>query len=1764
MPQRKRRLLFKIVLWTLGIVVGLVLLIFLALQLPATQRFITKKVEDIARTTLDTDVGIGHIDIDWLNAVTISDVYLNNPAGDSIARLGEISVDIDLWALTERTVEISSVGIRDIYAYVQTTDSSSNIQFLLDQFVTTDSNAVTSQEEVSANKVAVPDSTAGWQIAVENTELTLERADIFYQDDPTGLLADVDLAELKVKMNGINLDEQRYNINYADLRKGDIRFRQNTIVDTDTSTTAATAMELIAGRLTLEDITATVQLDEMDLNIGLPRVNLEGAELKMDEELAFIGEVFQLEEAVFSLDQPTVPQGGPAIDYEHLSLTGLTAEITDIAYIVDSLHLNIRQLEGKERSGLALRRTEGVVTYTPELLVLDDFLLRTAASELNSPATRVDYAFADSDADLENIIARLRLNGYVGLSDIAKFTPALNQVPLVRNNLGQRFTFAAEANGNGRDVRIDVLRLDGPGVKLRTTGNVKYPFDTARLAAVINILELDVRPGPVLPLLPDSLVPPDIDWPRRIVANGKIDYADDRVSMNLRALEDRPNPLDLMSRIRVNGWVDGLNTYPRTQVKIAADTLLATRSTILAYVPPNAIPEGYTIPDYLRASGTVEGPLENLDVDLRLNLPGDNTYAYINGRIRNALEPENLDLDIEVRDLSIAALDVNELLPDSLLPANFNLPDFNVRNARISGGLTNLAFELPLETSNGNWNLSGNYNPEDLNVNIDLQNFVLRDLFTGDLSDTLATLELQPLDLQATITGQLEPTMNLAISAQVEEEERGDLLSLEALVEENTYSGEFLVTHPDFQAEGAGLYSLGADSTAIAFVDVELDRVDLQRWDITELPLFLSGQLQFEAAGLDPYAMNADLILRDVLLRGDNGSSYVDSFYVNATLQDKQNEITIESDVLEANLNGRFDPLNVAGELERFFRGYYEEDIRQPEPFQNGNNLNFDLRVKRTRPLTGGLIAGLTELRPFSLHFDYRDAEPGMILEGTIPRIVYSGIEIDNLVLDAMGDRNKLNFDLDVVNFSLSDQLVLGKTHIGATNESGGILTELEVWNDNDSLRHRIAFLIDPETDSLTVEMEPEQILNFQPWSVPADNLIALAGPSLIVNNFALINGRQRLSAKTTEPGDVVIELSSFELGTIARLLNTEEQLFSGVVDGTVGLDNAVSNLGVQANLEVNEVTIYETPFGDLKANVSSENEQTYLIDVDLDDAGNKVRIDGTYELNGNMQLKADVAKLTLKSAEPFSLGYLKDAEGFISGTVNLTGTNAAPRMQGDLRFNDAALRISLLGERFRISNDPINFNGAEISIPGLKFYDSRDGVMNASGSVVLNSLENIELDLQASTDNFLALNSTSKDNDLYYGKMAAAASVDVSGTARLPIVVVDARPVGESEVTYVYTIPENNGRVQNRGVVTFVDAYEWQNIKRNDTIVSFDSLGGTGIDLTLNLDVTENLLVKVIVDPASGQTFQGRANGELVLRQFPDLRQEMTGRVELTEGKYDFIFQKIIRKEFLVLPGSNVVFNGDIENPLLDLRIRHEARTEPLPLVTALNPQVDPSGLRQRQTFYVDVNLTGDLLTSDIETDLTYPEDLLGNTGNPVIGSALSQLRQDESRLTKTAFSLLAFGSFNVPVLDSGSGNGLNGTLDNAMSQYLNGFADNLVGFVDIDFGLDSYQGADGSTNRNLRLSLRKTLFNDRVIISVDGVTGNDTDSATENGQTYLDNITAEFLIDEAGTLRLKFFNDRDRDVLVGGNVIRFGGRLVLAKDFERFFWSPKAKESD
>ena len=1762
------RKILKVFLWIIGILLVLILLVFVLLQLPAVQNGVARQVEKIASSSLGTDVGVGSLDLDFPSRIELDDVYINNPAGDSIARVGHLGVGINMWGLLNSKVQISDIIVRDVFANVVTTDSTSNIQFLLDLATTPDSTAATPVTVDGSGRMTDTTAAAGWVIEAYGTEILLERANIYYQDDPAGILADVEARRFAGKMNEINLEAQRYDIDYLELEGTNALIgigAGSAPADTTANSTAA-EMQLLAGRVTIDGTDFDLKMEGTDIQTGLPYVNLEGANLKLGETISFQGELFQTKNLAFRMDTPAPPLAGPGIDYNHLLLTEVNTEATEIAYVVDSLHLRVRQMAGKEKSGLDLQRTDGTVIYTPNYLALREFNLRTGNSQLSSEETEVRYDFAGGD--LADMIARVRLDGFIGLKDVAYLAPQMLDVPVIGTNLGQRVTFSARASGTMAAMDLSRIQLDGPGIKVRAAGRVENALDVNRIAGRLNLREFSVTPGPLLPLVPEGMLPPDIDWPQKVIAEGTAEYRNDRLTMNLYAVENRQFGNGLLSRVRTSGVVDGVQSFPRTNLDVNLDTLLATRATILAYVPPGSLPEDYKIPDFVRGSGVVSGPMENLDVNLRLNLPGEQTFARINGNIKNALEPDKLRFDLAVSDLAVNINDVKSILPDSMIPANVNIPDLRIRNATISGTPTNMTFAVPLETDNGNWQLEGKYNPEDLNVDLAIQGVRVPDLFTGPVSDSLRALELGPVDVTAKVSGRLEPDMNLLVDATIGGTGAEQWADFNALVQDNNYEADFHITHPAFLARGAGAYSVNPDSVASVSARVVLERIDLQKWEITEEPMLLSGNLLARSEGLDPYNLEAYARLDSVYLRGAQGGSYVDSLAITASMHDRENEVYVRSDVLDAELLGRFDPLKTPEKMVRFIMAYWEEDLRQPNPVEDGSELDFVLNLKRPQPLTGGLIAGLDELSPMKMSLLYRDASPSLLFNLDLKEINYTGLEARDLALRVIGDTVALNFEADWSDISYGDQVDLGKTRLSGETIDDEVLVELKMYTPEDSLRHYLGLFIDPETEAITARLEEEQILNFETWSVPEDNLITIVGDSLVIRNFALRNGAQALRAETTEPGDVEIAFEDFNLNTPSRLVFPDEEVAGGILNGTVGLDNVLTNLGIKSNLRVDSLSWTGQQLGLLEANVTSGDEQNYAVDVSLTQAGNNATITGDVSLNGPIALVADVRKLQLESAEPFSLGFLTKSEGYLTGKVNVGGTAVAPDLDGQLKFVDASLVVSLLGERFRVGDESIFFNNSVINFGNsFKIYDSQNGSANISGEVRLGDLTDVELDMLVVAEDFIAINSTEKDNELYYGRMSVDARVEITGTATVPVLDIVATTNDDSEITYVYTLP-GEGLVESEGIVLFSEQYQWRDILRRDTLGS-DTVytERAGMRLTMDLDVNPNLEVTVIVDPVSGQTFVGRAEGNLTMEMYPDGRQEAVGRVELVEGTYDFIYQKIINKKFDILKGSSVNFTGDLINPELDLKIRYLARTSPLPLVQGVMGEgADVTGLRRKQTFYVDVGLEGDLQGSRIVTNVSYPEDAYGNLGLGSISDALGTIRQDDSRMTATAFQLLAFNSFNVPLLDQGSGdngNLVNTTITQLMDNYLNSFADQLIGFVELDFGLDSYENeSTGQLETNLRLSLRKALFDDRVVISVDGVAGTSEDELAGTNQTYLDNITAEYLINEDGSFRLKFFNDRDRDVLVGGNVIRFGGRLTFAKDFETIGWLSKNKK--
>ena len=69
------RITFTVLLWIIGILLGILLLVFVLLQIPAVQQRVAQEAVKIGRSTLDTDLGIGSVDIDFPSRIQLDDVY---------------------------------------------------------------------------------------------------------------------------------------------------------------------------------------------------------------------------------------------------------------------------------------------------------------------------------------------------------------------------------------------------------------------------------------------------------------------------------------------------------------------------------------------------------------------------------------------------------------------------------------------------------------------------------------------------------------------------------------------------------------------------------------------------------------------------------------------------------------------------------------------------------------------------------------------------------------------------------------------------------------------------------------------------------------------------------------------------------------------------------------------------------------------------------------------------------------------------------------------------------------------------------------------------------------------------------------------------------------------------------------------------------------------------------------------------------------------------------------------------------------------------------------------------------------------------------------------------------------------------------------------------------------------------------------------------------------------------------------------------------
>jgi hypothetical protein len=523
-----------------------------------------------------------------------------------------------------------------------------------------------------------------------------------------------------------------------------------------------------------------------------------------------------------------------------------------------------------------------------------------------------------------------------------------------------------------------------------------------------------------------------------------------------------------------------------------------------------------------------------------------------------------------------------------------------------------------------------------------------------------------------------------------------------------------------------------------------------------------------------------------------------------------------------------------------------------------------------------------------------------------------------------------------------------------------------------------------------------------------------------------------------------------------------------------------------------------------------------------------------------------------------------------VSGQVAVAGTPSAPRLNGQLAIKGGRGRFDYLKADFTF-DDNVYFGDNEIITRKLTLRDPRGNTALIRGGVYHDNFRYFSLSFDADFKNFQILNTTAKDNELFYGQAVVTGKAELNG----PISDLAIRAnVASNKGTRIYIPLDAATEVATDEQIRFVNFTTGKKDGANSDSTNL-AAGASVIDLSriqmdFNFDVTPDAYCEIQLNRQTGDLMGAYGQGRLAMKVDTKGDFTMTGNYEIQKGDYTFTFQNVINKRFQIRPNSRITWTGDPYGALLDVTAAYTQYTSLAPLMSAYNNTSTGSNNNrtdQSRRYPVDllIKLTGDLASPAISYDLDVKEYPASSDFRQAVIAFESRLQSNEQELTRQVSSVLLFnqllpegiGLFDQNQVNAGVANSVGELLSNQISRLASNLDENLdVGVSFGGFQTGGTQNENLLNNLQLRFSYR--FLNDRLRISRDG--GFTYGQSQTNAASLLGEWTLEYFITPDGRFRAKMYN-RNQQSIFGqyslNTTITPGGGLsfLYTRSFNRIF---------
>lgn len=1180
----------------------------------------------------------------------------------------------------------------------------------------------------------------------------------------------------------------------------------------------------------------------------------------------------------------------------------------------------------------------------------------------------------------------------------------------------------------------------------------------------------------------------------------------------------------------------------------------------IGYDDIRTLATGYVDKAYLRAlphkplaiKGTVSGNIDHLRLpSLTLNMPGV-LQASANGYTNYVTKDwRNGKFNFNLRTKSMAA--VRQLMPASL-KQSINVPDgLSLRGKAAFNGSR---YDADIKAGIGRGSLTAK-------AKLDVKRETYKVVATAHQLPIASIVRGVPVgpfsgSLRASGSGWdvMSPRTSLTADAKVNalSYERYPLggISVKANLRGGKAVAHFEADNPLLQGNGHIEALLGRHNYEVA-VKASLPNLDLKKLGVTTDTLYFGTDIDIKATANKAFTAYA--------LSGSIANNHFTTQRMSAMAKDILFDLATSRDTTTANisagdlrlrLGAKGDIPHLGTHLARFANELQKEaktyNIDQERLKTYLPVMAFYLDAGRDNPLYN-----IARMKGYSFSSAYvnlnTDPHVGMTGDARMGALNVGALLLDTIDTHIFQDSTGVQMRGLVKNGKKNPNPLEVRMRSYVMRSGAGI--ELSYYDSEGERGVDVGLQAALVDGGLNIHLYPENpVLAYRNFKVNKNNYIFLGKDNSIRADVDLLaddgTGLKIYGEPKDSVNDLTVSVNQVNLGELSAVLPYMPKL-SGMLSGDVHVtdDSQHKQLSAMASLTADNFKYEDMPLGNVGIDAvylpktGGEHQASAFISSN----GKEVlACNGTYfdRNGGTFEGDAQLHDFPLQMLNGFMASTDVALKGIAGGDLRVNGSLDKPVINGSLDLDSAHIYSDVYGFDLRTDERALDIKDSRIIFSDYRLFSTGKEPMVLNGTFDMSDFERMRMDFAMRAKNFELINTRKKAQSMLFGKVYANYVGTLKGTTDNLSLRGKLEVLDRTDVTYI--LKDSPLSVDDR----LHDLVQFTNFKDSTQTAQPEKAVDGGMDITMGISISDAAIFHCNLSDDGQSYVKLEGGGDMTLRMTQQGDMRMTGLFTTNSGEMKYQLPVIPLKTFQIVQGSSVQFTGDVMNPTLNIAAKERTKA----VVTEDDKQ-------RSVAFDVGVKITKPLNDMGLEFTIEAPEDL--NIQNQLASMSAEQRG-------KAAVTMMATGMYMTDeTMMSGSGFKANNALNAFLQSEIQNIAGSALKTIDINLGVESGTSQTGTSTTDYSFQFAKRFWGNRISVIIGGKVSTGAD-ATNSAESFINNVSVEYRLDQGATRYVKAFYDRDTQDPLEGQLTKTGAGLVLRRKTDKlgelFIFRNKSKK--